>query len=264
MVSTFGNFIRFYVKLLRNADNQQSTTRPNTFEIMLQAQRDAVLLVLPEKVAVRNKRDELFNDLVELIEKEGLVWKSSEVQCGIAANVLNAIRDALWYLDGHHHTLADQACRVPAIFSSFEGYNKPEKSKHEKRSAAFLSADTLTSHSQRLYGNLQLPFWSRQAWCGFKTEVELLAQAVAKYAGSLSVKKSRINVLHISSVPARTVADNLTVEYLSPRLSVPRSICAFDEAVQAAGMNVAVDIDHLLPRDRRKRYDVIQDMKKEF
>lgn len=121
------------------------------------------------------------------------------MQCGIASNAVNTIRDTIWYIDGHHHTFADRACHVPAIFSAFVDYNNPERSKHRKRSASSLCADTLKSHSQRLYGNLQLPFWSREAWCGLKREVELLAQAIAKYADTLSVKKSRVNALRFKS-----------------------------------------------------------------
>ena len=242
--------------------DEEPSKKRNAFELMLQVQKESSTIVLPKKVTVGNKKDELYNDIVDLFEKEGLVWKSSEVQSGIATNAVTTIRDTLWYIDGHKHTLADRSCHIPVVFSAFEGYNKPERSKHRKRTASCLCADTLRSHSQRLYGNLQLPFWSGPSWRGLKTEVELLAKAIAKYSETLNAKKSRINALHVSSAPVRTIGDNLSLEYLLPRLSVPIGIHGVDTAVKAVDMNVAVDIDNLLPRDRRKRYNFIQDVKK--
>ena len=78
----------------------------------------------------------------------------------------------------------------------------PEKSKHKKRLSSSLCADTSKSHSQRLFGTLQHPFWSRSGWSVLKAEVELLAKALAKYADCLCVKKARMTSLHASSVPA--------------------------------------------------------------
>ena len=94
-----------------------------------------------------------------------------------------------------------------------------------------------------------------------KAEVELLAKALAKYADCLCVKKARMVSLHASSVPARTVGNALTVEYISSRLTVPAELDAFSAAVSNAGVNVAIDIDTLLPSDRRQRYDHIQLLK---
>ena len=94
-----------------------------------------------------------------------------------------------------------------------------------------------------------------------KAEVELLAKALAKYADCLCVKKARMTSLHASIVPARTFGNGLTVEYISSRLMVLTELDAFSAAVSSAGVNVAVDIDSLLPSDRRQRYDRIQLLK---
>ena len=63
-----------------------------------------------------NKKDELFNDILLFIEKEDLIWKASEVDNGTASNAISTLRDALWYIDGHHQTLADRSCHVPHVF----------------------------------------------------------------------------------------------------------------------------------------------------
>ena len=263
MTSAFGNFLRFYVQQARHElpSAENPPLRRNAFELMMCAQAERASVVLPRKVQVRNKKDELFNDILQLIEKEGLVWKASEVDNGTSSNAISTLRDALWYIDGHHQTLSDRSCHVPHIFAGFTEYNNPERSKHKKRSSSPLCADTLKSHSQRLFGNLQRPFWSRSGWNVLKAEVELLAKALAKYADCLCAKKARITSLHASCVPARTVGNALTVEYISTRLTVPNELDAFSAAVSSAGFNVAVDIDSLLPSDRRQRYDRIQLLK---
>lgn len=180
MTAAFGNFLRFYVQQTRH----EPPLRRNAFELMMCAQAERASVVLPQKVLVRNKKDELFNDILQLIEKEGLVWKASEVDNGTSSNAISTLRDALWYIDGHHQTLSDRSCQVPSVFAGFTQYN-PDRSKHKKRSTSSLCANTLKSHSQRLFGNLQRPFWSRSGWNVLKAEVELLAKALAKYADCL-------------------------------------------------------------------------------
>ena len=89
-----------------------STSNPprrNAFELMMYAQAEKASVVLPRKVQMHNKKDELFNDILQLIEKEGLVWKVSEVDNGTASNAISTLQDALWYIDGHHQTLADRS-----------------------------------------------------------------------------------------------------------------------------------------------------------
>ena len=93
-----------------------------------------------------------------MIEKEGLQWKPSEVDNGTAFNALRPFSDAIWYVDGHHHTFAERSLSIPKILSNFVGYSQPEKSKHRKRSTTAMCASTLKSHFQQLFGNLQLPF----------------------------------------------------------------------------------------------------------
>ena len=124
-----------------------------------------------------------------------------------------------------------------------------------------MCTSTLKSHSQQLFGNLQLSFWDRVDWKRLKTEIKCFAACLGDYADSLYVKKHRINFLHGSSSPARTVGNNLLVEYLTPRHSLLPDIAAFQEKLEGSGANVTIEIDELLPTDHRKRYDVIQQLK---
>ena len=107
----------------------ESASWRNAFDIMMVAQREKMSRVLPDKIAVRNKKDQLFNDLLTMIKKEGLQWKLSEVDGGTA---FNALKFLIWYVDGLHHTFADRNLHISNNLSNFVGYNLPEKSKHKK------------------------------------------------------------------------------------------------------------------------------------
>ena len=87
----------------------------------------------------RNKKEELHNAIIQLLEKDGLAWTSSEVDCGVAGTTVKTLTDVLWYVDGHQSKFSDRGCYIPPLFEAFAGYNKPELTKHRKRSSMTLS-----------------------------------------------------------------------------------------------------------------------------
>ena len=106
---------------------------------MLSAQRQMCRTRPPLISQPRNKKDELHNAIIQFLEKNGLAWTSSEVDCGVASTTVKTLTDVLWYVDGHHSKFSDRSCNLPSLFESFAGYNKPEMSKHRKRSTTTLS-----------------------------------------------------------------------------------------------------------------------------
>ena len=79
-----------------------------------------------------------------------------------------------------------------------------------------------------------------------KPEVELLAKALAKYADCLCIKKARMTMLQVYQHERLAMP-----EYISSQHTVPAELDAFSTAVSNGGVNVAVDIDTLLPSDHR-------------
>lgn len=43
---------------------------------------------------------------------------------------MKALVECLWYIDGRHLVIQQQSCPIPSVFSKFQQYNVPEKSKH--------------------------------------------------------------------------------------------------------------------------------------
>ena len=64
-------------------------------------------------------------------------------------------------------------------------------------------------------------------------------------------QRSRITSLHNYSQPARSVGNGLTIEYLKSRLSIPTDLHSINQAVVDAGFHVAINLQDILPQDRR-------------
>jgi len=132
VADTFGNFIKFYYVSLPQVNQTdlsaatESALCKNAFDIVMAAQRDKMSRLLSDKIAVGNK-DQLFNDLLTMIEKKRLQWKPSEVDGGTAFNALKSLCDAVWYVDGHYHTFADSifqiACQILLATTSKKNQN---------------------------------------------------------------------------------------------------------------------------------------------
>ena len=266
--AAFGRYIKYHVRseTLSTATQQPTSSPRNAFEVMMAAQGIMHATVRttrhPPPVIVKNKRDQLFNDLLSTIESRGLQWRPEEVHCGAATRAIQAIRDTLWYIDGSHKILTERSCVVPEIFKSFDGYNKPELSKHRKRAVDSMARDVLVSHSQCLFRVLQQAFWNRSEWVDFRSSVHQLAQSLASYADHLGEKRIRMQAVHDSEEVVRSIGDSLTVRFTGVRLSPPPWTAPISEAVLAAGPDSPVELDGLLPDDRRRKYDRIVEVKK--
>lgn len=71
---------------------------------------------------------------------------------------MNVLTECLWYHDGHHSAFKECCIDIPSDFLGFQGYYKPEASKHRRKEAANLSAGTLDAYSSSL-NKLLLQSW---------------------------------------------------------------------------------------------------------
>ena len=67
----------------------------------------------------------------------------------VGEQILQALTNTLWYVDGYHEVLKSRACEVPSIFGGFVGYNIPEVSKHRKRKVGNMSGEVLQQHAKQ-------------------------------------------------------------------------------------------------------------------
>ena len=129
------------------------------------------------------------------------------------------VRNALWlYIDGHHHTFLVAGCPVPPFFNEFTGYNKPEASKHRKRSAVNMDAKSLRLHATALREFLVSSWIKQDKWkemCGnFKFSFD-------KYISNLAHKRQKTLGSESSGV---TLTDSIHVKVLNSVSSVPSQL----------------------------------------
>ena len=157
----FGKYIRFVVDIDNSEQPggvQQSllqslttSTARNAFSIMITAQKQIQLgdNGVPFTIQVKTNEDRLYNDRIRLMKEIGVKWNDPDFYAAKKALWV------LWYVDGHHETIAERAPKVPSLFSRYVGYNFPEKHKHHKRALENLWASEVRAHAMMLQDMLQ-------------------------------------------------------------------------------------------------------------
>lgn len=145
LVISFGKFVKFYVKKTHGSESQPTELRPNAFQMLMssQARINSSARYPPSVSNPRNKKDELNNAVIAFFKRENATFTSSEVKHGIATTTVKTLTEILWYIDGHHHTLAERSCDIPVTFKEFTNYNRPDLHRHRKRSSVPLSGTVL-------------------------------------------------------------------------------------------------------------------------
>ena len=129
-------------------------TSLNAFTVMISSQHQICLQQYPSRIDnPRNKKDELHNAVLMSVKQEKMCWTTSEVSHGVAANAVRTLTDVLWFLGGHQTTLCERSCEIPVVFDQFANFNRPELSKHRKRTASSLSSKC-THVYMNMFGNL--------------------------------------------------------------------------------------------------------------
>ena len=58
-------------------------------------------MIVPSCIEERNKKDKLYNSIIQYLEKEGLYWKSDK-DISSGTNFVKSLCKILWYIDGHY------------------------------------------------------------------------------------------------------------------------------------------------------------------
>ena len=108
VTSMFGSFIKYTVRTQNSACATVSSTQParrNVFEIMFQSQQRLAMQTLPSRIDnPRNRKQKLRNDVLDLLDQNGMVFKHSEV-ASVGEQLVQVLINTLWYVDGHHEGL---------------------------------------------------------------------------------------------------------------------------------------------------------------
>lgn len=231
----------------------------NAFEIMMVSQKSlSRKSELPSRIEKpRNNKDRMFNDLVSLFASNR--WKWSDGGDTHGSNFISNLRDALWYLDGHHSTLATRSCSIPEPFDKFEGYNMPERSKHRKRRTCNLSFDVLIKHVAVLKESLLSSWMQQSEWRDLKERVSKLTTAMDDYCTYLRQQCKTAKTRH-DSVAAGSDSGTLTV---LPLITVVSSrLTALNDTMKEKPCYERVFVNDYSGTDPKKKYQYVQDLRK--
>ena len=256
--SSFGQFIKFVVLVDTGEGTSSLSVTKNAFVMMMNAQRTACQPSLPRLNPEKTKKDKLFNDIVNTIDKKGLKFSSGQLESG--KSYITTLTSTLWYIDQHHCTLATRGYHVPDLFKPFSGYKRPELSKHRKRDHNSLNADKLSAFASSLYDSLLLAWLNTPQWASFREATEQLARAVDFYVGYLRSQNKKMKTHHLSE--AIPIADKTSVELLPVNLTPSKSLTSLSDAVSTKGVYEQIFVGDYIPSDSREKYHCIQDLRR--
>ena len=151
--------------------DQEATLLPNAFSILMDSQRRLQQgdNGLPFPRTVKDGRDRMYNDLIILLRNMGITW-NDPISNGMP--LLKCLQKALWYIDGHHDTIAEKAPKIPQEFSCFNGYNCPTAHKHRKRALGNLSRSELRENVLALQHKLQNSWFKKESFKPLREAIE--------------------------------------------------------------------------------------------
>ena len=162
-----------------------------------------------DPIPEHNKKDKLYNDLLKLADQRGLKLPHSDVESGKRYFV--TLTSILWYLNGHHTSLADRGCKIPELFKTFQGYNMPQLSKHRKRQHVNVSSEKLSGLVNLLYDHLLVAWLNTSQWSAFYHATEMLASNLNSYLQYLKSQSTKMKTHHESDM---LVKDNISIQLL--------------------------------------------------
>lgn len=260
-IAMFGPFLKYVVTIKEGSDDSPPP-RQSAVQVLMNAQRSLDQPRLPTKTTRESltMKDVLFNSVVDFLGVQELAWRGTDAD-GVGKKFVSSLVDCLWYIDGRSHVFEKQGCKLPDFVSNFAGYNKPEVSKHRKRTAENMCSSIIRSHSSTLFSCLQSVYWSRPKFAKFKPLIEQLAGSLTQYSDLLTSHNKRMKEIHSSPVPIRQLSDSLSISVINksalryPRYNEIFGVLSDLEPYQH------ICLTDLCPEDPRERYRLITGLK---
>lgn len=133
---------------------------------------------LPPLVAEpKNKKNVLRNDVIGHLSGLGLKWSGIDV-LSAGEILVTSLTNSLWFIDGQNEVLNGRSFSIPGCFKRFSGCNRPDLSKHRKRTQENMSSFSLQTYANALFGCLHGVYWENESWSKFKPNIEKLASSM--------------------------------------------------------------------------------------
>uniref|UniRef100_A0A1X7SEY3 Uncharacterized protein n=1 Tax=Amphimedon queenslandica TaxID=400682 RepID=A0A1X7SEY3_AMPQE len=239
--SMFGSFVKFVVTVDLLECGLQSK------QLRLESEPSNGL---PAFLKEKTRKDRLYNEIVKFLANNNVGWCDPEFGKPFICDLCNV----LWYVDGHHEVLASRSCPIPSLFKSFVGFNKPELSKHRKRSISNMSKDKLVEYSTILQ-NYVVSSWIQQAeWSFLKEGLVTLVESLASYASYLSMRNKAMKLHHSSPEPSVSFSDAQSIKFMKSSSDISPLLTELDTAIKSSSYYTHIFVNDYTPDDKRRRY----------
>lgn len=247
----FGSFVKMSVEIVNW--NPGPIQVRNAFTVLMDSQRQLQHgnNGLPFPKTVRDSRDRMYNDLITFLREFGVKWNDPEVN---GVPLLKCLTKTLWYIDGHHDTIAEKAPKIPSEFGQFNGYNCPTAHKHRKRLHSNLNRSELRENALALQDQLQSSWFKKESFSALRPLIEDLATALISYAAYLQEKSKAQKLHHDSTSPSASPSESSHMAYLPKIPSVSASLLRIDTALKEKEVYTPIAVIDFSPGDRRQRY----------
>ena len=132
----------------------------------------------------------------------------------------------MWYIDGHHETLAARSCSVLPELSHIQGYNKPETHGHKRKSSTPLKQPKIMEHSLSILHLTQQSYMKQQGWSSIREVFLRLASNLRKYAEMLLEKVEKSQAAHSSKKSFFETSEKSSIKLIRAMLSAKPTIVA--------------------------------------
>src|SRR6185312_11132970 len=124
------------------------------FEMIMQKKQIYLLPIL--KSERLNRKQTLYNDIIEWILQHGGGWSSAEYANTQGKKFVSCLSEAIWYIDMHgHKKFEERSYHIPELFLGFFGRANPESYKASRKP---FNAIELNLHCQALTLHTTLPW----------------------------------------------------------------------------------------------------------
>jgi len=184
---------------------------PTVFNVLMNNARAASNSSTLEILNPSSRKDKLFNDVIKNLRERSCSLPKQHFN--VLKSFLNKLTDTLWHIDGHKATIERESARkIPEFFQKFQGYNKPELSKHRKRTIDNLSAKKLSQMSGSIKEVMCcMKFADSRAWSSTRVDVLKLAEVLENYASFLVAKNQSVKRIQLTPRNEVESQSNVTV-----------------------------------------------------
>lgn len=266
IVSCLGNCVEFVVTevvpdTLPEPTQAAKRNTVNPFNLMMAAQRSRRNLPQQYPVLKSNRKIDLKNDILKWLARNELGWaRDSYEQQG--QFFVETLASVLWSIDGHHDTLSDRGCGLPAAFDGFKNYRQPEKSKKRKRDHCNLEYRTITEHSQALFHLAGSSYMKRDEWKVVHESVLQLGDNLKRYAVYLDRQVDTSQAAHSRIKVFATDVDIWEIYPAKPFVSPSKAARyrTLHQALLHSKPYEAIFLNGFAPADRRRRNEYVNEL----